>query len=156
MCDTVFTNKTILHTHFETHLANQKVHVFKCPECTKLFSQRNSLLEHFKVHGMCVMCRFKLHFSLEGSRRLTHSPPQIHKTPTLKKEMPSPPAASSHSRTSALGSSDGEMWMDEYKEEMMTKEKVKNPSGWKCALCQERYQDREVYISHMAEQHGKV
>lgn len=70
--------------------------------------------------------------------------------------MPSPPAASSHPRTaSALGSSDGEMWMDEYKEEM-TKEKVKNPSGWKCALCQERYQDREVYISHMAEQHGKV
>lgn len=69
--------------------------------------------------------------------------------------MPSPPAASSHPRTSALGSSDGEMWMDEYKEEM-TKEKVKNPSGWKCTLCQERYQDREVYISHMAEQHGKV
>lgn len=85
------------------------------------------------------------------------SPPQIHKIPTLKKEMPSPPAAASQPRTaSALGSSDGEMWMDEYKEEMMTKEKIKNPSGWKCALCQERYQDREVYISHMAEQHGKV
>lgn len=85
------------------------------------------------------------------------SPPQIHKTPTVKKEIPSPPAAASHSRAAlALGSSDGEMWMDEYKEEMMTKEKVKNPSGWKCALCHERYQDREVYISHMAEQHGKV
>lgn len=52
MCDTVFTNKTILHTHFETHLTNQKVHVFKCPECTKLFSQRNSLLEHFKVYEL--------------------------------------------------------------------------------------------------------
>lgn len=50
MCDTVFTNKTLLHTHFETHLTNQRVHVFKCPECTKLFSQRNSLLEHFKVN----------------------------------------------------------------------------------------------------------
>lgn len=46
--------------------------------------------------------------------------------------------------------------MDENKGEMMTKEKVKNPSGWKCALCQERYQDREDYISHMADQHGKV
>lgn len=73
MCETVFTNKTILHTHFETHLTNQKVHVFKCPECTKLFSQRNSLLEHFKVHAMCVMCRFKLPFSLEGWRCLTHA-----------------------------------------------------------------------------------
>lgn len=49
MCDTVFTQKTLLHIHFETHLINQKVHVFKCPECTKLFSQRNSLLEHVKV-----------------------------------------------------------------------------------------------------------
>lgn len=50
MCDTVFTNKSLLHIHFDTHLTNQKVHVFKCPECTKLFSQRNSLLDHFKVY----------------------------------------------------------------------------------------------------------
>lgn len=49
MCDTVFTHKPLLYIHFDTHLTNQKVHVFKCPECTKLFSQRNSLLEHFKV-----------------------------------------------------------------------------------------------------------
>lgn len=155
MCDTVFTNKTVLHTHFETHLTNQKVHVFKCPECTKLFSQRNSLLEHFKVYPgrKCVDC-------LTGGFKAVKwcfSPPQIHKTPTLKKELPSPPAASSHSRAPlAVGSPDGEMWMDEDKGEMMTKEKFKNPSGWKCALCHERYQDREVYISHMAEKHGKV
>uniref|UniRef100_H3DLW2 Zinc finger protein 687a n=1 Tax=Tetraodon nigroviridis TaxID=99883 RepID=H3DLW2_TETNG len=149
MCDTVFTNKTLLHTHFETHLTNQKVHVFKCPECTKLFSQRNSLLEHFKVYpgrkegnAMTVL--------LEVS-----SP--IHKTSTLKKELPSSAVATSHSRAPlAVGSPDGEMWMDENKGEMMTKEKFKNPSGWKCALCQERYQDREVYVSHMAEQHGKT
>lgn len=49
MCDTVFTNKNLLHVHFDSHLINQKVHVYKCPECTKLFSQRNSLLDHFKV-----------------------------------------------------------------------------------------------------------
>lgn len=51
MCDTVFTNKSLLYVHFDTHLTNQKVHVFKCPECTKLFSQRNSLLDHFKVYA---------------------------------------------------------------------------------------------------------
>uniref|UniRef100_A0A3Q1FUU0 Zinc finger protein 687 n=1 Tax=Acanthochromis polyacanthus TaxID=80966 RepID=A0A3Q1FUU0_9TELE len=49
-CDTVFTQKPLLHAHFDTHLTNQKVHVFKCPECTKLFSQRSSLLDHFKTH----------------------------------------------------------------------------------------------------------
>nr|XP_033496588.1 zinc finger protein 687a isoform X1 [Epinephelus lanceolatus] len=128
MCDTVFTNKSLLHVHFDTHLTNQKVHVFKCPECTKLFSQRNSLLDHFKTH----------------------------KTPTLKQELPSPPAAPSRSRPSLkLESSDGEEWMDDDKEEKVRKERVKTPSGWKCAPCHARFTDREEYIGHMAEQHGK-
>ncbi|XP_031709184.1 zinc finger protein 687a [Anarrhichthys ocellatus] len=125
MCDTVFTNKSLLHVHFDTHLTNQKVHVFKCPECTKLFSQRNSLLDHFKTH----------------------------KTPSLKQELPSPPAASSHSRPSVkLESSDGEEWLDE---EKVKTERMKTPSGWKCAPCHARYTDREDYITHMAEQHSK-
>ncbi|XP_008285959.1 zinc finger protein 687a [Stegastes partitus] len=77
-CDTVFTQKPLLHTHFDTHLTNQKVHVFKCPECTKLFSQRNSLLDHFKTH----------------------------KASSVKEPPPSSPPASSSSRPSE--SSDGE------------------------------------------------
>ncbi|XP_042345687.1 zinc finger protein 687a [Plectropomus leopardus] len=128
MCDTVFTNKTLLYVHFDTHLTNQKVHVFKCPECTKLFSQRNSLLDHFKSH----------------------------KTPSIKQGLPSPPAASSRSRSSVkLESSDGDEWMDEDKEEKVKTERVKTPSGWKCAPCHARYTDREDYITHMAEQHNK-
>ncbi|KAK5862290.1 hypothetical protein PBY51_017701 [Eleginops maclovinus] len=126
MCDTVFTNKSLLYVHFDTHLTNQKVHVFKCPECTKLFSQRKSLLDHFKTHN----------------------------TPLLKQELPSPPSASSCSRPSLkMESSDGEEWMDEEKEEKA--EKMKTPSGWKCAPCHARFTDREDYISHMAEQHSK-
>ncbi|XP_035528392.1 zinc finger protein 687a [Morone saxatilis] len=129
MCDTVFTNKPLLYVHFDTHLTNQKVDVFKCPECTKLFSQRNSLLDHFKTH----------------------------KTPTLKQELPSPPAASSRSRPAlTLESSDGEEWMNEEKEEKAKTERMKTPSGWKCAPCHARYTDREDYITHMAEQHSKT
>ncbi|XP_037640499.1 zinc finger protein 687a [Sebastes umbrosus] len=125
MCDTVFTNKSLLYVHFDTHLTNQKVHVFKCPECTKLFSQRNSLLDHFKTH----------------------------KTPTIKQELPSPPAAPSRSRPSVkLESSDGEESMDE---EKVKTQRTKTPSGWKCAPCHARYTDREDYITHMAEQHSK-
>lgn len=33
---------------------------------------------------------------------------------------------------------------------------MKTPSGWKCVPCHGRYKDREEYIAHMAEQHGKV
>ncbi|KAK6326895.1 hypothetical protein J4Q44_G00025400 [Coregonus suidteri] len=49
MCDTVFTQKPLLYVHFDTHLVKQKVHVFKCPECTKLYAQRSSMLEHIKT-----------------------------------------------------------------------------------------------------------
>ena len=49
MCDTVFTQKSLLYVHFDTHLANQTVHVFKCPECPKLYSQRTSLVDHIAV-----------------------------------------------------------------------------------------------------------
>lgn len=127
MCDTVFTSKPLLYVHFDSHLTNQKVHVFKCPECTKLFSQRNSLLDHIKTHK------------------------------TVKQALPSPSAPSSRSRPSAtLESSDGEEWMEEDKEEKVKTEKMKTPSGWKCAPCHARYTDREDYITHMAEQHGKT
>lgn len=46
--------------------------------------------------------------------------------------------------------------MDEDEAETVRKEKTKTPSGWKCVLCHERYKDRDVYVSHMAEKHGKV
>lgn len=49
MCRTVFTQKALLNVHFDTHLVTQKVNVFKCPDCHKLFTQRTSLLEHVKV-----------------------------------------------------------------------------------------------------------
>lgn len=81
---------------------------------------------------------------------------QTHKTSALQ-ELPSPPAAASRSRPSLkLESSDGEEQMDEEKEEKVKKESIKAPSGWKCAPCHARYTDREDYIHHMADQHGKV
>lgn len=46
--------------------------------------------------------------------------------------------------------------MDEGKEKSVKKERTKAPSGWKCVPCHGRYTDREEYITHMAEQHGKV
>lgn len=46
--------------------------------------------------------------------------------------------------------------MDEGKEQTVKKERMKTPSGWKCVPCHGRYKDREEYITHMAEQHGKV
>ena len=56
-------------------------------------------------------------------------------------------------------SSDGEEWRDqeeEEEEEDKEADRAKTISGWSCAPCHARYNDKEDYITHMAEQHGKV
>ncbi|KAJ8004987.1 hypothetical protein DPEC_G00141980 [Dallia pectoralis] len=137
MCDTVFTQKPLLYVHFDTHLVKQKVHVFKCPECTKLYAQRSSMLEHIKT---------------------------THRGPAVKQEVPvvmtpspvPPPRARSSLKTE---SSDGEEWgreQEEEEDEEMDGDSTKTTPGWSCAPCHGRYANREDYIIHMAEQHGKV
>lgn len=85
------------------------------------------------------------------------SVPQSHKASTIKKELPSPLAASSRSRPSVKSeSSDGEGCMDDHKDVTAKTERMKTPSGWNCAPCHARYTDKEDYITHMAKQHGKV
>lgn len=61
MCDTVFTQKPLLYMHFDTHLAKQKVHVFKCPDCTKLYAQKGSMMEHIKVRFAPISCQHLRH-----------------------------------------------------------------------------------------------
>uniref|UniRef100_A0A8V5GPC9 Uncharacterized protein n=1 Tax=Melopsittacus undulatus TaxID=13146 RepID=A0A8V5GPC9_MELUD len=56
MCDTVFTHKPLLSSHFDQHLLNQRVSVFKCPDCPLLFAQKRTMLEHLKVmHSPCAL-----------------------------------------------------------------------------------------------------
>lgn len=64
MCDTVFTQKPLLYMHFDTHLAKQKVHVFKCPDCTKLYAQKGSMMEHIKV-SFCNETRLSIDFTFK-------------------------------------------------------------------------------------------
>lgn len=49
MCDTVFTHKPLLSSHFDQHLLPQRVSVFKCPSCPLLFAQKRTMLDHLKV-----------------------------------------------------------------------------------------------------------
>ncbi|KAM4601279.1 zinc finger protein 687a isoform 2-T3 [Polymixia lowei] len=129
MCDTVFTQKSLLYVHFDTHLANQKVHVFKCPECTKLYSQRNSLMDHIK---------------------------SSHKAPAVQQDLPPSPAKRPRSRAPVRTETlDKEEWTDD-EEEKVNGEKTKTISRWNCVPCHARYTDREDFIVHMAEQHGKI
>lgn len=49
MCDTVFTLQSLLNTHFDQHVINHKVPVFKCPDCSTLYAQKQLMLDHIKV-----------------------------------------------------------------------------------------------------------
>ncbi|XP_072316556.1 zinc finger protein 687a isoform X2 [Eucyclogobius newberryi] len=102
MCDTVFTNKNLLHIHFDTHLVNQKVHVFKCPECPKQFSVRTSLMDHLKTHQTKIKQESPLPLFLS------------HSQPSVKME-----------------SSEGEEWSNSAKEETPKKTRKAFPCN-KC------------------------
>lgn len=81
---------------------------------------------------------------------------QSHQAPTIKQELPPSPAAACHSQPAVkTESSDGEEGRDQ-DEGKVNGERMKTPSGWKCVPCHARYTVREDFITHMAEQHGKV
>lgn len=63
MCDTVFTLQTLLYRHFDQHIENQKVSVFKCPDCSLLYAQKQLMMDHIKVcaHLSCPLSQSQTH-----------------------------------------------------------------------------------------------
>ncbi|KAI5607785.1 zinc finger protein 687b [Silurus asotus] len=149
MCDTVFTQKPLLYMHFDTHLAKQKVHVFKCPDCTKLYAQKGSMMEHIKT----------AHRGLSGKAEA----PTSGSSPVS--------ASSANTTTRKQGQGEGEEEeKDEEGEERENEEEEEDdndeedqPSSpdsgssteWRCRECKTRYTDRDDYIDHMKNEHGK-
>ncbi|KAJ8335070.1 hypothetical protein SKAU_G00407090 [Synaphobranchus kaupii] len=168
MCDTVFTQKPLLYMHFDTHLAKQKVHVFKCPDCTKLYAQKGSMMEHMKT----------------THRGLSIKPEAPDSSPTPR---PAPPPSLPKAKPpSKAESSDGEDWGGDQEEDDEDEEEEDGdeggdgegadedpddapsspesglagsrpgmPADWSCRQCQTRYAERDDYISHMRKEHGK-
>nr|XP_046256837.1 zinc finger protein 687a [Scatophagus argus] len=157
-CPMAFKSAPSIQNHISaqhpTLTGGQTMLIYKCVMCDTVFTHKPLLYVHFDTHltnqkvhvYKCPQCT-KL-FSQRNSL-LDHF--KTHVTPAVKQELSSSQAASSHSRPAL--SSDGEEWLDEVKEKT---ERIKAPSGWKCAPCHRRYTDREHYITHMAEQHGKT
>ncbi|CAB1321158.1 unnamed protein product, partial [Coregonus sp. 'balchen'] len=162
MCDTVFTQKPLLYMHFDNHLAKQKVHVFKCPDCTKLYAQKGSMMEHIKTahRGLSV--------KQEGQSDAS-APATAPTTPSLPKSKPS----------AKTDNSDGEDWGRDQEEEEEEEEGEEEgdedyeepenqsssievgshrgtPSEWSCQQCQKSFTQSDDYISHMKTEHGKA
>ncbi|KAM3858083.1 zinc finger protein 687b [Diretmus argenteus] len=165
MCDTVFTQKPLLYMHFDTHLAKQKVHVFKCPDCTKLYAQKGSMMEHIKTahRGLSVKPEVQSETSAPASVPVNPSGP-----------------AGPKSKSGKTDNSDGEDWGRDQEEEEEEEEEEDDddadedyeapgnlsgalggsghataPSEWTCPQCQTTFTDNEDYLTHVKMEHGK-
>ncbi|KAJ8000324.1 hypothetical protein DPEC_G00203650 [Dallia pectoralis] len=160
MCDTVFTQKPLLYMHFDSHLAKQKVHVFKCPDCTKLYAQKGSMMEHIKTAHRGL--------SVKQEGQSDASAPANPSAPSL----PNPKAPGK------TENSDGEDWGRDQEEEEEEEDEggeeededneqpesqpsaVESvhaaPSEWSCQQCPKSFAQSDEYSSHMKTEHGKV
>ncbi|XP_024154268.1 zinc finger protein 687b isoform X2 [Oryzias melastigma] len=161
MCDTVFTQKPLLYMHFDTHLAKQKVHVFKCPDCTKLYAQKGSMMEHIK-----------------SAHRGPSAKAEPQPDPSNPVSAPSAPSGPKAKPPAKPDTSDGEDWGREQEEEEEEEEEEDDddddyeaPGGhpaagadgghasalteWTCPQCQSTFTDNDDYLSHVKMEHGK-
>uniref|UniRef100_A0A1A8S1M1 Zinc finger protein 532 n=1 Tax=Nothobranchius rachovii TaxID=451742 RepID=A0A1A8S1M1_9TELE len=154
MCDTVFTLQSLLSTHFDQHVLNHKVSVFKCPDCSTLYAQKQLMLDHIKsVHGTLKTIEGppNLGINLPLSTKATNSNSTNTNIPLNNNKdgghvnsqdkgerKPSPsPLKTTNSNCSA---------------------DLKSPlsSGYTCGECKDSFTSREVYVTHVRREHGKI
>ncbi|XP_020660565.3 zinc finger protein 532 isoform X1 [Pogona vitticeps] len=141
MCDTVFTLQPLLYRHFDQHIENQKVSVFKCPDCSLLYAQKQLMMDHIK--------------SMHGTLKSVEGPPNLGINLPLSTK-PTTQNSISHNKEDSKSVNGTEK--TEKKSPSPAKKadskKVPNP-GWTCWECDRLFTQRDVYISHMRKEHGK-
>nr|XP_044990565.1 zinc finger protein 532 isoform X2 [Jaculus jaculus] len=142
MCDTVFTLQPLLYRHFDQHIENQKVSVFKCPDCSLLYAQKQLMMDHIKsMHGTLK--------SIEGPPKLGINLPLSIKPATQN--------SANHSKEDARPVNGKEK--SEKKSPSPSKKSVESKKmaslGWTCWECDRLFTQRDVYLSHMRKEHGK-
>ncbi|XP_012581311.1 PREDICTED: zinc finger protein 532 [Condylura cristata] len=142
MCDTVFTLQTLLYRHFDQHIENQKVSVFKCPDCSLLYAQKQLMMDHIKsMHGTLK--------SIEGPPNLGINLPLSIKPATQN---------SANQNKEDTRSMNGKEKLEKKSpspvKKSMESKKLTSP-GWTCWECDRLFTQRDVYISHVRKEHGK-
>ncbi|XP_078448705.1 zinc finger protein 532 isoform X3 [Lampetra fluviatilis] len=161
MCDTVFTQQTLLCSHFDTHVAKQKVSVFKCPDCALLYAHKQLMLDHVKSsHGKLKSSEGPP--NLPGVQAPTGPSQSSAKSNGASDQNAKPGrqagvnGSSSRKRvpTSEKAGSGGTGGSSSRRPASGRRLRLKN-SGWTCSECQEHFSEREVYVSHVKRVHGK-
>ncbi|CAH7030034.1 Zfp532 [Phodopus roborovskii] len=132
MCDTVFTLQTLLYRHFDQHIENQKVSVFKCPDCSLLYAQKQLMMDHIKsMHGTLK--------SIEGPPNLGINLPLSIKSATQN--------SANHSREDAKAMNGKEKLEKKSPSpaKKSTESKKMTSPGWTCWECDRLFTQRDVH-----------
>ncbi|XP_037341292.2 zinc finger protein 532 [Pungitius pungitius] len=154
MCDTVFTLQSLLHSHFDQHIINHKVPVFKCPDCSVHYAQKQLMLDHIKaIHGTLK--------SVEGPPNSGINLPLSTK-PTNSNSTNSP----GNNNNKKDGRNDTGRNRGEKKPSPSPLKKTNRnssvdlksatSSAHTCGDCSSVFSDREVFVAHMRREHGKM
>ncbi|KAK9390930.1 zinc finger protein [Crotalus adamanteus] len=146
MCDTVFTHKPLLSSHFDQHLLSQRVSVFKCPDCPLLFAQKRTMLEHLKNNHQQQLPPTKP--KEEPGKQAAPAAPTAPK-PGPAEEEPPPPRMTPPSSPEVRKSKRGRF---QRKAELGRRSRS---NGWTCGICHSWFPERDEYVVHMKKVHGK-
>ncbi|XP_047426431.1 zinc finger protein 532 [Mugil cephalus] len=151
MCDTVFTLQSLLYTHFDQHVVNHKVSVFKCPDCSMHYAQKQLMLDHIKaIHGTLK--------TVEGPPNLGINLPLSTK-PTNANRANSPPKNINKDGGGVKGQDKGDKKPSPSplkKTSCSADGKSPGGSGYKCGDCGSLCSSRELFVAHMRREHGKI
>ncbi|XP_054854573.1 zinc finger protein 687 isoform X2 [Eublepharis macularius] len=154
MCDTVFTHKPLLSSHFDQHLLNQRVSVFKCPDCPLLFAQKRTMLEHLK----------NTHQPAKPKEEPPKKPAAAPLTPKQEpaEEEPPPPVTKISESSSSSSEDEDPPSSPEVRKSKRGRFQRKasaggrsRSNGWTCGICHSWFPERDEYVVHMKKIHGK-
>uniref|UniRef100_A0A8C5L9C0 Zinc finger protein 687 n=1 Tax=Jaculus jaculus TaxID=51337 RepID=A0A8C5L9C0_JACJA len=159
MCDTVFTHKPLLSSHFDQHLLPQRVSVFKCPSCPLLFAQKRTMLEHLKSTHQSGRLGEETAGKGSGGALLTPKTEPEEVAVTQAEAAPAVEESSSSSEEELPSSPEPPRPSKRPRRELGSKG-IKGggggPGGWTCGLCHSWFPERDEYVTHMKKEHGKV
>ncbi|XP_072310897.1 zinc finger protein 532 [Eucyclogobius newberryi] len=145
MCDTVFTLQSLLYTHLEQHVNTHRVPVFKCPDCSMNYANKQLMLDHIKA----------THGTLKTAEDTPNLP--LITRPTNSKGSS---ASSNHIKDSGNKKCHGrpdKYLLPKRANSNSQKEFKSTPStGYTCGVCSMIFGSKETYVGHMRKMHGKI
>ncbi|KAK5852180.1 hypothetical protein PBY51_023671 [Eleginops maclovinus] len=156
MCDTVFTLQSLLNTHFDQHIINHKVSVFKCPDCFMQYAQKQLMMDHIKaIHGTLKTIEGPPNLGINlplgtmptnSNNNISNSPKNnnnnkdrgnVHRQDKGETKPPSSPLKKTNNNCSS-------------------DLKIPPCTGYTCGDCRSPFSSREVFVAHMRHEHGKI